>query len=185
MLYTFHSERWFPCRIELVFAFFANPNNLPRLMPAWQRARIEEAACAPPPPRPLATDPGLRLNSLAAGVGSRITLSFRPFPYSPIRIPWEAEIAEFEWNDHICDVQIRGPFSLWRHYHRMSSETRADESGKLTEGTLFRDDIEYSLPYGPLGALTQRLFIAPQLDATFNCRQQRTQELLQLIFATR
>jgi ligand-binding SRPBCC domain-containing protein len=185
MLYTFHSERWFPCRIELVFAFFANPQNLPRLMPAWQAARIEEAAYAPPPPRPLTADPALRLDTLAAGVGSRIILSMRPFLYSPIRVPWEAEIAEFVWNEYLCDIQIRGPFSYWRHYHRLHPETRTDDSGAPIEGTLLRDDIEYSLPYGPIGSLIQSFVVKPQLKATFNTRQQRTHQLLQMIFATR
>ncbi len=184
MLYTFHSERWFPCRIELVFAFFANPNNLPRLMPAWQKARIEEASYAPPPPRPLAPDPALPINSLAAGIGSRITLSFRPFPYSPIRIPWEAEIIEFVWNEHICDTQIRGPFAHWRHNHRMHPEIHTDDAGTRVEGTLLRDDIEYALPYGPLGALTQRFLVAPQLPATFDTRQSRAGELIQLIYGS-
>ena len=185
MPHTFHAEQWLPYPIELVFAFFANPENLPRLMPSWQKARIEEAAFAPPPPRPVAPDPALRLNTIAAGANSRITLSFRPFPYSPLRIPWEAEIAEFAWNDHFCDIQLRGPFAYWRHCHRLHPETRANTVGVLIHGTLVRDEVEYELPYGPLGGLAQRLFIARQLRSTFAYRHQRTLELLPRMFATR
>jgi ligand-binding SRPBCC domain-containing protein len=178
MRHTFSSEQWLPYPIELVFAFFSNPENLPRLMPAWQKARIEEAAFAPPPPKPVAANPALRFHSIAAGAGTRMTLSFRPFPYSPIRVPWEAEITEFVWNDHFCDVQIRGPFAYWRHCHRLAFETRANESGVPIHGTLVRDEVEYELPYGTLGDLAQRLVMARQLRSTFTYRQTRTAELI-------
>ena len=85
MRYSYHSELWLPYPVELVFAFYANPENLPRLMPPWQKARIEEASFAPPPPRPVATDPSLRFSTIAAGAGTRIVLSIRPFPFCPVR----------------------------------------------------------------------------------------------------
>jgi ligand-binding SRPBCC domain-containing protein len=184
MRHTFHAEHWLPYRIELVFAFFANPENLPRLMPTWQNARIEEAAFAPPPPRPVAADPALRLKGIVAGVGTRMTLSFRPFPYSPIRVPWEAEITEFTWNDHFCDVQLRGPFAYWQHCHRLQPETRANISGVPIQGTLLRDEVEYELPFGSLGHLAHRLFIARQLRSTFDYRQRRVLELFPRIFVS-
>jgi ligand-binding SRPBCC domain-containing protein len=185
MPHTFQAEQWLPYPIELVFAFFANPENLPRLMPAWQKARIEEAAFAPPPPRPVAADPALRLKSIAAGAGTRMTLSFRPFPYAPIRIPWEAEITEFVWNEHFCDVQLRGPFAQWHHCHSLQAETRANASGDPINGTLLSDKVDYALPMGPLGDLANLLFITRQLKATFDYRHRRTEELLPRTFAAR
>jgi ligand-binding SRPBCC domain-containing protein len=185
MTHTFHAEQWIPYPIELVFAFFANPENLPRLMPSWQKARIEEAAFAAPPPRPLATDPTLRLRSIAAGPGTRVTISFRPFPYSPLRVPWEAEISEFVWNDHFCDLQLRGPLAFWRHCHRFQSESRATPSGTATPGTLLTDDVEYSPPYGAVGTLANQLFIARQIRSNFAYRHQRTLDSLPLVFPTR
>jgi ligand-binding SRPBCC domain-containing protein len=177
MRHTFKAEQWLPYPLELVFAFFGNPENLPRLMPPWQKARIEEASFAPPPPRPVASNPALRFKGIVAGEGTRMTLSFRPFPYSPIRIPWEAEISEFSWNDHFCDIQLRGPFEYWRHCHRLQPENRANASGVPTQGTLLRDDVEYELPMGSLGDVAQRIFIARQLCNTFTYRHARTLEL--------
>ncbi|HEY5214106.1 MAG TPA: SRPBCC family protein, partial [Acidobacteriaceae bacterium] len=52
MRLRFHTEQHLPYPIETVFAFFADPANLPRLMPAWQRARIDHATFVPPPPPP-------------------------------------------------------------------------------------------------------------------------------------
>jgi ligand-binding SRPBCC domain-containing protein len=169
MRHTHHAEQWLPYPVPLIFAFFANPANLPRLMPAWQNARIEEASIVPPP-RPL--DQSIP-RTIAAGPGTRLTLSFRPFPYSTIRIPWEAEITEFVWNDHFCDRQLRGPFAYWNHCHRVRPETRDQ-----TNGTLITDQVEYELPFGIAGELTHRLILSRQIAHTFTQRQTRLTKLL-------
>lgn len=175
MPHTFHAEQWLPFPLELVFAFFANPENLPRLMPAWQKARIEEASFAPPPPRPPDTP---RLPGIVAGAGTRMTISFRPFPFSPMRLPWDAEISEFAWNDHFCDIQHRGPFKSWRHCHRLSTKSRTNPDGSVQPGTLLVDQLEYALPLGPLGSLANTLFVRYQIRSIFRYRQQRTADLL-------
>lgn len=182
MRYTYHSEQWLPYPVEVVFAFFSNPENLPRLMPPWQKARIEEASCQPPPPRPPTPRTLRSLPSVVAGAGSRLTLSFRPFPYSPIRVSWEAEINDFVWNHSFSDVQLRGPFASWSHSHRVEPESRANEAGVSLNGTLLRDDLEYEMPLGKLGELAKR-FIAPQIRSTFAYRRTRTRDLIPLMLA--
>jgi ligand-binding SRPBCC domain-containing protein len=175
MRHTYHSEQWLPYPLDVVFAFFSNPENLPRLMPSWQKARIEEAVLTAPPRSSAQNQP--ILTQSVAGVGSRITLSFKPFPYAPLRVPWEAEITEFVWNDHFCDHQLRGPFTYWHHCHNLRPETRAN-SGISTAGTLLRDEVEYEPPLGRLGNLANYLFITHQLRSTFAHRHTRTLELL-------
>jgi ligand-binding SRPBCC domain-containing protein len=180
MRHTHHAEQWLPYPVETVFDFFANPENLPRLMPGWQKARIEEAVFAPPPPRP---GGGSRRESdgtatkrragIAAGQGTRMTISFKPFPFSPFRVPWDAEITEFQWNEYFCDVQHRGPFAFWRHCHRLKSEARDG-----VEGTRLRDHVEYELPLGALGDMANAAFVKWQMGAIFRYRQKRTAELL-------
>ena len=165
MRHHFQSEQWLPYPVEHVFAFFSNPDNLPRLMPAWQQARISKATLIPPL--------GAPAGSKAAGAGSRITLSFRPVPFSPIRLSWDAEIDQFAWNDHFCDLQLRGPFHFWHHCHRVSPETRNG-----VPGTLLTDDLHYEMPLGLLGTFANWLAISGQIRATFAFRHRRTEELL-------
>ena len=181
MRHTFQTEQWLPYPIEWVFAFFANPENLPRLMPSWQKARIEEASFAPPPPRPVAANPALRFGGIVAGAGTRMTISFRPFPFSPVRVPWDAEIDEFFWNEHFCDTQLRGPFAFWHHCHRIHPESRTNERGVSTPGTLLRDQVEYTMHFGALGEFAQLLFVEAQFRKMFAYRQKRTAELLPLM----
>jgi ligand-binding SRPBCC domain-containing protein len=181
MRHTFESEQWLPYRVETVFAFFANPENLPRLMPAWQKARIEEASFAPPPPRPVAADPALRIRSIAAGVGTKMTISFKPFPYAPMRVPWDAEITDFAWNDHFCDLQHRGPFAYWKHCHRVRPESRTNDRGEPVEGTLLRDVVEYEMHAGALGEFAHTWFMRRQIGKIFEFRQKKTSLLLPLM----
>jgi ligand-binding SRPBCC domain-containing protein len=168
MRHTYITSQWLPYPVPRVFAFFANPANLPRLMPTWQAARIDSLTLVPPT-QPPADHPG----TPAAGAGTRMTLTFRPFPFSPIRLTWDAEIAEFAWNDHFCDIQLRrGPFAYWRHCHRVHDDTRNGVGG-----TLLVDHLEYELPLAPFSNIAHALVLRRQIQAAFAFRQKRTAEL--------
>jgi ligand-binding SRPBCC domain-containing protein len=178
MPYTFHSEQWLPFSPPLVFAFFSNPHNLPRLQPPSQHARIESASLAPPPPHPHPEDiPPGEIDSDIAGPGSLITLSFTPVPILPLRIHWQAQIVDFQWNHHFTDLQLRGPFRSWQHTHTFTPETRAHDS-RVIDGTTVHDTVQYEPPFGLLGDLAHRLFLARQFQSTFNYRHARAAELI-------
>ncbi len=170
---SLHTTQWVPFPVELVFAFFANPQNLPHLMPKWQQARIEASRLVSPEPRPIAQDPSLRFQSPAAGSGSEMDISFRPVPRLPLRIGWVARITEFVWNNHFCDEQVSGPFASWNHCHRILPETRDG-----VPGTLIADQVEYTLPLGPLGTVANSLFVERQMKSTFAYRQRQLEQIL-------
>jgi ligand-binding SRPBCC domain-containing protein len=170
---SLNASEWVPFPVELVFAFFANPANLPHLTPPGQQAKVESSRFIAPPPRPVATDPKLRFQSPAAGVGSEILVSFRPVPWIPLRVRWQARIVEFAWNSHFCDEQVKGPFAAWRHCHWITSESREG-----VVGTLVSDEVKYSLPLGPLGVLANAAFVQRQMKAMFAFRKKRLKEIL-------
>ncbi|MFC6646925.1 SRPBCC family protein [Granulicella cerasi] len=163
----FHAEQWLPYPVELVFAFFANPENLPRLMPAWQKVRIEEAMFQAPPPRPEGTP---RFPGAVAGSGSRILISARIAPWLPPRAGWDARIEDFRWNEGFCDVQYTGPFKSWRHCHTVT----ARDNDKGMPGTLVTDEVTYEPPFGELGVLAAK----PALHYAWRIRHERTAALL-------
>jgi ligand-binding SRPBCC domain-containing protein len=168
MPHRFHSEQLLPYPVEVVFAFFADPENLPRLMPAWQQVRLEQVNLVAP------LNPTNDLMQ-AAGKGSQIEISFRPVPLSPVRIHWLAEISEFEANSFFCDQQLRGPFHSWRHCHRVRAQEHNGQSA-----TLLVDEIEYELAFGSLGRVANALFVRRQLQAAFAFRHMQTVKLLAL-----
>ena len=160
MGYSHHTEQWLPYPVEAVFAFFADPGNIPALLPVRQQARIEKVSLVPP------SDPANPGTTAYAGNGTRLTLSFRPFHYCPLRLRWEAEITEFSWNGRFCYRQVRGPFAWWCHCYRLRA---VDRQGM--DMTLIVDHVEYELPLGFLGRLAHRLFLRRRIEAMFSFRQ--------------
>lgn len=169
-LHHFATNQWVPFPVEAVFAFFADPLNLPLLMPPHLKTRIDQFHLQPPPAPDKITymDAAQRV----AGVGSEIFISFRPLPFLPVRQHWLARITEFEWNSHFCDEQICGPFEQFLHRHGTQAEVHRGH-----EGTLVTDDITFALPFGPVSALAAPL-IRRMLDRSFAQRHERLQQLL-------
>lgn len=161
-------EQWVPFPLEPVFAFFSNPQNLTRIMPAASGTKILGLKRVAPPSLPS----GAGANS-AAGVGSTIVTSFRVFPFLPVRAQWTARITQFEWNHSFADVQDKGPFKRWHHRHEFRAEPRDGIAG-----TLVRDVIEYEVGFGFLGAIADALFVRRQMVDTFVQRQDVLPKLL-------
>lgn len=151
-----------PFPLDQVFAFFSDPQNLPRLMPAWQHGRIDSLELVPAGSGPL---------SAAAGAGSRLMFSFRPVPLSPIRLRWLALIDDFAPNKRFCDLQVAGPFSYWRHCHQF-----APEEHRGSQGTRVTDVLDYAWP--ALSPLIDSLGGRLQIRQIFRFRQQQTLRLL-------
>ncbi|HEY6182718.1 MAG TPA: SRPBCC family protein [Terriglobales bacterium] len=159
-------EHWVPVDIGTVFVFFANPENLLRIMPPATEAKLIKLVLVSSPANTTGDAKEL------AGVGSEIVTSFRLFRFLPIHAKWTARITEFEWDHHFADLQIKGPFKRFYHRHELRTETRGG-----VEGTVVRDAIEYEAGYGLIGRLAEK-FIASQLRRTFQYRQQALEKLL-------
>jgi ligand-binding SRPBCC domain-containing protein len=168
MAHRLQFEDWVPFSLPSVFAFFSNPRNLPRIMPAATETRVDQLDLVSP-----LLAPGSTPLPDAAGPGTVIVTSFRLFPILPLRAQWIARITEFEWNHYFADVQQKGPFKSWHHRHEFLAEARSG-----VRGTLVRDVIEYDVGFGPLGALANSFFIARQMRNTFALRQQILPQLL-------
>jgi ligand-binding SRPBCC domain-containing protein len=170
MIHRIQFEQWVPFAIEKVFLFFANPQNLPRIMPPETATQLAAVRLVPPA---FSGQKQVANVDQLAGVGSEIVTSFRPLPFIPVRTEWIALITEFEWNHHFADVQKKGPFKRFQHRHEFSAELRNGVSG-----TIVRDLIEYDPGFGLIGGLAQKLFIASGLKKTFEYRQKMLEKLL-------
>jgi len=172
MIHRIQFEQWVPTALERVFLFFADPTNLPLIMPPETGTELVALRLVPPPIVPDGLQAGANRESLA-GVGSEIVTSFRLLPFLPFHAQWIALITEFEWNHHFADIQKKGPFKRFQHRHEFSVEI---QSG--ARGTMVRDVIQYEAGFGVLGDLAQKLFIAPSLKQTFEYRQRMLEKLL-------
>jgi ligand-binding SRPBCC domain-containing protein len=173
MRQRFVTAQWIPYTVDLAFAFFANPNNLPLLMPEAMKMRIDELELVPGPPNPMIAGYQLARQEVAAGVGTEMKISFRPVGYMPMRVSWVARITEFAWHSHFCDEQVRGPFEFFRHRHGIRPEI---QKGRM--GTQLTDEVEFSLPLGSLGHLWDKP-VHRQMEQMFKTRQERLPAILE------
>jgi len=137
-------EQRIPGGPDSVFGFFADAGNLEAITPPWLGFRIVT-------PRPIE----MRVGAL---IEYRLRLHGVP-------VSWLTRIEEWEPGVRFVDAQLTGPYALWHHTH----EFAPDGEG----GTIVRDTVRYALPYGPLGELARRLFVARDLDAIFDFRARR------------
>ena len=142
-------EQRIPGGPDSVFGYFADAANLEAITPPWLGFRIVT-------PRPI----DMRVGAL---IEYRLRLHGVP-------VSWLTRIEEWEPGMRFVDAQLTGPYKLWHHTH----EFAPDGEG----GTIRRDTVRYALPYGPLGELARRLFVARDLEAIFDFRTRQVAEAL-------
>jgi ligand-binding SRPBCC domain-containing protein len=145
--YSIDREQFVPRPLSEVFAFFADAANLEVLTPGFLRFRI------------------LTLVPIRVAAGTMIDYQIR---IAGIPQRWRTLIAGFETPRRFVDVQLRGPYALWRHTHEFS------ESGG---GTIIRDIVEYEMPFGLLGVMVRGLFVRRLLEVIFDYRRAKIEEI--------
>jgi len=86
-----------------------------------------------------------------------------------IPLRWQSRIESWVPNRKFVDVQTRGPYASWRHTHEFESDDG---------GTIIRDRVRYRLPLGALGELAAGWLVDRDLDAVFDFRRRRIEELM-------
>ena len=165
----FESEQWVPAPVERVFAFFADPHNLPRIMPPALGTKLVKLSLVPPRFPAGQVPPGtLRM----AGAGTEMTVAFRVIPYMPIHERWLVKITEFSFNEYFHDTQKQGPFRRWEHTHSFEPMTQDGHTG-----TLIRDEVAYDVGFGMVGRLLERSVFQNLFRSTFNYRRRAVEQI--------
>jgi ligand-binding SRPBCC domain-containing protein len=146
-VYTLRRELWIPHPVSAVFDFFSRAENLEQITPPWMRFQILT-------PQPI---------QMREGATIQYALRVRGIPFR-----WLTEIDRWNPPHEFVDVQVKGPYRLWRHTHTFSP---------LHAGTSIVDMVEYALPFGLLGRLIHRLRVARDLSRIFDYRRQRIDSL--------
>ncbi len=155
--------------MERVFAFFADPHNLPRIMPPALGTKLVKLSLVPPRFPAGQVPPGtLRM----AGSGTEMTVAFRVLPYLPVHERWVVNISEFSFNEYFQDVQKQGPFRHWQHTHSFEPM----QQGRIW-GTLIRDEVEYEVGFGVVGRTLEMLIFQGVFRSTFNYRKRALEKI--------
>jgi hypothetical protein len=135
-------------RAEL-FAFFSDPANLERLTPSFLGFQMLT-------PLPIEMREG-------ALIDYRISVHGLP-------LRWRTLIERYEPEREFVDVQLRGPYRLWRHTHTFV---------ETPEGTRVGDHVEYAVPLGPLGRIANALLVERDLARIYDFRRETMATLFQ------
>ena len=146
---TFEAEELLPAPIEKVFGFFSRAENLELLTPPFLHFKILS-----PTPAPMHS-------------GTRIEYRIR---LHGIPMKWVTEITCWEPGVRFVDVQLSGPFRLWRHEHRFEA---------VGDSTRMLDHLTYSIPGSIFAPLANALFVRRQIRAIFAYRSAAIRRVFQ------
>lgn len=146
-MFELRREVLIPAPIDEVFEFFCDPSNLGKITPKSVGFRD-----LTPDARPMR--PGL--------------LIIHEIRWFGLPMRWETRIEEYDPPHAFIDTQVKGPYKTWRHRHSF-------EEGP--GGTLMRDYVQYELPFGPIGVITQKLMVRRQLRHIFDYRERKIRKL--------
>jgi ligand-binding SRPBCC domain-containing protein len=133
---------------SLVFQFFKNAGNLPRITPEF----VQFTFLTPMPTE-------MRVGAL---IDYRLRMFHVPFT-------WRSRIDEYEPEVRFMDNQLEGPYEVWRHTHLFADVPAA--SGEAPSATVMTDRIEYAVGMGPLGEVANGLFVRATIERVFDYRR--------------
>ena len=132
-----------------VFEFFSDANNLEAITPPELRFEIRTSG------------------PIAMHAGTRIDYRLHLYGF-PVR--WRTRISVWEPGVRFVDEQESGPFRPWIHEHRFESVSPTS--------TRIRDEVQYGLPFEPIGRLALPL-VRAKLARIFAYREERVRALLE------
>ena len=133
--------------LDVVFSFFAKPENLRRITPSTLDFQILT-------PTPISMVKGTVIDYNIKVMG--------------IRVHWRTLITSYNPPNQFVDEQTKGPYLLWIHTHTFKVKD---------EGVEIHDCIEYSIPMGLLGRFVHFLWIKRKLDQIFDFRRRKIEEI--------
>jgi len=149
-IHVLERDIWIAKPLDAIFAFFSDAHNLNEITPPWLNFEI----LTPAP--------------IHMAVGTIIDYQLR---LRGKKIRWQTEIAHWEPPHKFVDAQRHGPYRLWIHEHVFVGQN---------DGTQIHDRVRYAVPGGVVEPLVHRLFVARELTAIFEYREDK----LQTIFAS-
>ena len=141
-------KQFLPISIEEAWDFFSAPGNLKIITPDYMDFKILYGGESPIYP------------------GQIIAYTVKPVLNLPMQ--WITEISEVEEGKYFIDNQISGPYKLWHHKHFFQPRGN---------GVEVIDIVDYILPFGILGGIAHYTFVKNKLEAIFNYRKEKLNEL--------
>jgi len=95
-------------------------------------------------------------------------ITYKISPLLGIKLNWMTEITHVKEGEYFVDEQRFGPYALWHHEHHFKA---------IKGGVLMSDILYYAIPFGPIGRLTNSVYVGKQIEKIFTYREKAIKEL--------
>jgi ligand-binding SRPBCC domain-containing protein len=148
-VYSIKTVQTIPTNLDTAWDFFSSPANLKDITPD-----------------------NLGFNIISKHHGQKMyagqIIEYKVSPVLGIPIYWMTEITQVVAKQYFIDEQRFGPYSLWHHQHHFR---------EVENGVEMTDIVHYKLPLAFLGDIAHSLFVKQQLQAIFDFRFKKVEEL--------
>ena len=140
--FIYKTEQLLPVNMQTAWEFFSSPHNLAVLTPDDMDFRV--------------------LTKTESRIYNDMIIDYTVKPLLHIPLRWRTKILDVQENVEFTDIQLRGPFNLWKHVHQFIQEK---------DGVLVKDTVYYRLPFGFIGRIAHSLFVRRRIEGIFVYRK--------------
>lgn len=148
MIHCLYREQTISAPVEVLWAYFCDPQNLNEITPPDMNFEIVYGG-----------DTAMYEGQI---------IEYRVEFIRGVRSLWLTEIAHVREGEYFVDEQRVGPYRFW--YHEQLFE-------KVPRGTKMTDHVTYAVPFGSLGDILNSVWISKRLKYIFDFRKRKIAEL--------
>lgn len=142
MVHQLKRQQQLNCDIKTAWKFFSSANNLSEITPKDMSFVVRSQ---------------LSNDEIYEGM----LIDYYVSPLLGIKLNWQTEITQVNFQESFTDFQKKGPFKLWNHFHEFILNDK---------GVLMIDTISYELPFGFLGEIAHSVMVKKKLKNIFDYR---------------
>jgi ligand-binding SRPBCC domain-containing protein len=148
--YLVKTEQAIPINLAEAWDFFSSPLNLTKITPKEMSIVITSS------------------QTTETKVYPGMIITYKISPLLGIKMNWMTEITHVKEGEYFVDEQRFGPYALWHHQHHFKA---------IKGGVLMNDILNYAMPYGLIGRLSNTVFVGKQIKKIFEYREKAIREI--------
>jgi ligand-binding SRPBCC domain-containing protein len=148
--YQVRTEQAIPISLAEAWDFFSSPLNLTKITPKEMSIVVTSNQTA------------------ETKIYPGMIITYNISPLLGIKMNWMTEITHVKEGEYFVDEQRFGPYALWHHQHHFKA---------IKGGVLMNDILNYAIPYGLIGRLSNTVFVGKQIKEIFEYREKAIREI--------
>lgn len=141
--YQFIRTQELPVSVEELWDFISSPDNLKEITPDEMGFTVTS-------------------KKMTEKMYPGMIISYKVSPLFGIKMTWVTEITQVENGKYFVDEQRVGPYKIWHHQHILEP---------TENGVKMTDIVSYVPPFGIIGKIANKIWIARKLEEIFSYRE--------------